>query len=178
MTEPKPCPDCGNYSNGFVSPCRCEPKPDTLREQIEGEMRAGDDAIGLLVKVEHAVSVAYRMITQHDCLAELQRQRPDIVWMLRSEVAELEARCADRQQPQETESHATMRVAIEEHALADGKHSVIRTLVPEPQPDPYAANQPQPRCNLCGRFASRGPTGEWMLRCVVWDDYNGAWEHA
>lgn len=37
----------------------------------------------------------------------------------------------------------------------------------------------QKRCELCGRLAYWDKSlEEWRLRCVMWDDYMGAYEHA
>jgi hypothetical protein len=54
--------------------------------------------------------------------------------------------------------------------------------------DPYAPDMPQPRCNICGRFAYKQDGfdengniipkgGRWALSCVSWDGYMEAWEH-
>ena len=44
------------------------------------------------------------------------------------------------------------------------------------RPDPYGADQPQPHCNICGRFAYRDKdTGQWRLGCV-WS-YEDGYEH-
>lgn len=44
--------------------------------------------------------------------------------------------------------------------------------------DAFAADQPQPRCDLCGRFAARDSySRRWYLPCVTWDDYAGGYEH-
>lgn len=51
--------------------------------------------------------------------------------------------------------------------------------------DAFAADQPQPRCNICGRFAYRETftdengkehKGRWRLSCVTEVD-NGVYEH-